>query len=73
MKRPAKPNDRRQAAGYTKSAQHNTCAECTHCAPSLLKLQRTRADRHCTEIDAPIKTSGSCRLFSLDELGGCAA
>ncbi len=72
MKRP-KPNDRRQAVGYTKSARDHSCAECTHCGPSLLKLQRARDDRHCTAIDAPIKASGTCRLFTLDELGGCAA
>ncbi len=73
MKPQPKPNDRRQAAGYTEAAQLNTCAECTHAGPSHLKHQAARADRHCAEIDAPVKAHGSCRLFQLDELGGCAA
>ncbi len=57
------PNDRRREAGYCTGARKELCATCAMVTTSKLRLQASRNDRHCVELDAPVKASGSCNFY----------
>lgn len=57
------PNQRRLDAGYKTGATKDSCAKCAMHSPSKLHFQRSRYDLHCAELDAPVKTHGSCSLY----------
>ena len=57
------PNQRRQEAGYKTGATKDRCATCAMHTASLLRFQAGRNDRHCTELDAPVKAGGTCNFY----------
>lgn len=57
------PNQRRQEAGYKTGATKDRCATCAMHTASLLRFQASRNDRHCTELDAPVKAGATCNFY----------
>lgn len=57
------PNERRREAGYCTGARKEQCGTCAMVTPSKLTLQASRNDRHCAELDAPVKASGTCNFY----------
>lgn len=57
------PNQRRQEAGYKTGATKDRCSTCAMHTASLLRFQAGRNDRHCSELDAPVKASGTCNFY----------
>lgn len=57
------PNQRRQDAGYKQRAQNDRCATCAMHTASSLRFQAGRNDLHCMELNAPVKSTGTCSVY----------
>lgn len=61
------PNQRRTDADYQTNAKKHRCDACAHVTPSQLMWVAHRYDRHCSALDVPVKTHGTCNEHEASE------